>query len=95
MGQLFIRHTDGLFDVTRKIHIDSDEENEIMKILEAHGLKGELMELQDYDTPTFSVGGYCYYLNEIVLFEQIMNELKGLLLKNKDRKSKFKSWTRS
>jgi len=88
MGYLFIRYTDGLYDVNKKVRIDESEEKEIIKVLKSFELKPELMELESYDTTTFSIAGYTFYLNEDFKFNLIMKKVDDLLLKDAERKKK-------
>jgi len=88
MGQLFIRYTDGVFEITKKTRIDDSEARKLKEIMEHFLLKPELIEVQEYSTTTFSFGGYTYYLNDDYKFDEIMRRVETVLLKNTERKRK-------
>jgi hypothetical protein len=95
MGYLFIRYTDGMFDITKRARVGEPEEKEIIDVLKSFKLEPELLELESYDTTTFSVGGYTFYLNDDTSFNAIMAKIEEILLKDKERAKKVKSSKKS
>lgn len=84
-----IRTTDGLYNISRNIWINEEEEKEIIKILKEAGLKPSKIEAKGWIT-AFIIGGFTFYLASRYalnhLFDEIDKKIKELLLKNKKRR---------
>lgn len=90
MPVIFIRYTDGLYDITKKVHVENDEQERMVTILNKHKIPKDFIEVQGYDTPTFVIDGYTYYVNDWPRFHEICDEFETILLADKDRKLRYR-----